>query len=317
MARPGIDFTRVKDEASFETVLDHYGITAIGSGPQRRVLCPFHDETEPSCSVHLQWKVFHCFGCGTAGSVLDFVAQMERCSLSQAAAAIAEWCDIERHRADSGRERLNRAGVADPGRSDAEQPVNRPLRFQLELDSRHPYLAERGLAPETVRAFGLGYCGQGVMRGRICIPIHDENGNLVAYAGRWPGGEPPAGEPRYRLPKGFRKSDVLFNLHRVAGSEHVVIAEGFWSVFRIHALGVPAIALMGCTLSDRQQQLLVRARARFLTVLLDGDEPGRTATAELLPRLAGAFFVRTPGLPDGEAPDTVSDDCLTKAVRFG
>jgi len=33
------------------------------------------------------------------------------------------------------------------------------------------------------------------MQGRIVIPLHNEQGELVGYAGRWPG-EPPEGEPR-------------------------------------------------------------------------------------------------------------------------
>ena len=53
------------------------------------------------------------------------------------------------------------------------------------------------------------------MAGRVCIPIHNTAGELVAYAGRWPG-EPPEGVERYLLPKKFEKSRVLFNLNGFA-----------------------------------------------------------------------------------------------------
>jgi len=58
----------------------------------------------------------------------------------------------------------------------------------------------------------------GLMQGRIVIPLHNEQGELVGYAGRWPG-EPPEGEPKYKFPPKFHKSAVLFNLRRVDASE--------------------------------------------------------------------------------------------------
>jgi hypothetical protein len=69
----------------------------------------------------------------------------------------------------------------------------------LKLDPEHPYLAERGISRDLVERFGLGFCEKGIMAGRICIPIHNIDGQTVAYAGRWvgrpeelPEGAPPA-----------------------------------------------------------------------------------------------------------------------------
>jgi hypothetical protein len=87
-----------------------------------------------------------------------------------------------------------------------EQPTNKPLGFTLrELDGTHPYLAKRRLEPATIAEFGLGLCNAGTVIGRIVIPIHNAQGELVAYFGRWPG-TPPGDTPRYSFPKGFRKS---------------------------------------------------------------------------------------------------------------
>jgi hypothetical protein len=79
------------------------------------------------------------------------------------------------------------------------------LGFQLTLEPDHPYLSGRGVAPELVELFGLGFCAKGSMSGRVCIPIENAEGELVAYAGRWIGQDAdlPAGEEKYKLPKGF------------------------------------------------------------------------------------------------------------------
>ncbi len=131
---------------------------------------------------------------------------------------------------------------------------------------------------------------------------------------RWAGGNPQKGEPRYKLPPRFRKTLILYNLHRVVDAKRLVIVEGYWSVFRLHALGVPTVALMGRTLSAVQENLLVSSGARLLTLLLDGDNPGREATAQLLPRLSRNFFVHAPTLPEGAEPDTVSEGILMTAL---
>jgi DNA primase len=191
--------------------------------------------------------------------------------------------------------------------------VNAPLTFALKLDAGHPYLTERGVSAEIVAQFGLGYCSRGVMAGRVCIPIHDAAGQLVAYAGRWPG-EPPEEVERYLLPKRFEKSRVLFNLHRVSDAEHVVLVEGYWSAFRLHALHVPVAGLMGASVAEQQIAVLRDRGTRFVTLLLDGDDAGRKARERALPALASAFFVRAPVLPDGEKPDTLGEAELRHLV---
>ena len=85
------------------------------------------------------------------------------------------------------------------GIDEAGYGPNKPLKFRLEkLERSHPYLEERGLTTETLVDFGAGFCAKGMMAGRIAIPIHNPNGEVVAYAGRY------AGEPDKDTPKGRR-----------------------------------------------------------------------------------------------------------------
>lgn len=310
-----VDFQAIKDRARFETVLAHYGVILHGAGAEQSAMCPFHRETRPSFRANLKRSVFYCFGCEAKGDILDFVARMEAVSVKQAALIVASLCGIPT--AEDGVGRRSAKGVhqekrraSDAGAQCEVKGTNKPLPFTLTLDPDHPYFRERQVPRDVIEAFGLGYCRHGVMRGRICIPIHDGNGQLVAYAGRWASDDVPDGVTRYRLPRGFRKSEVVFNLFRVAPHEHIVIVEGYWSVFRLHSLRVPAAALMGRTLSQTQERLLRGSNVRLMTLLLDGDEPGRSATAELLPRLSHSFFVRTLYLPDGSAPDTLEEATL-------
>jgi hypothetical protein len=144
--------------------------------------------------------------------------------------------------------RANRApeasGEPREGAESATQPTrNKPLGFSLTLDPEHPYLAKRGIGRELAAALGLGYFAgaRGMMVGRVCIPIHNAEGQLVAYAGRWAGPEEdlPEGEEKYKLPKGFSKNLELWNLHRVSHCRHLIVVEGYFGAMCLHGQRLP------------------------------------------------------------------------------
>ena len=110
------------------------------------------------------------------------------------------------------------------------------------------------------------------------------------------------------------RSCVLYNLDRVKEADELVLVEGYWSVFRLYRLGIPAVALMGRDLSPHQEDLLAASGTERLVLLLDGDGPGREAAAAILPRLARRFVVRLAELPEGRQPDTVAEEVLGRLL---
>jgi DNA primase len=167
----------------------------------------------------------------------------------------------------------------------------------LKLDPANPYLTERGLTPGTVAEFGLGFCDKGVMSGRIAIPMHNVKGELVGYAGRWPG-EPPEERPKYRLPDGFKKAAEVYRLAQAMKEppgQPLVIVEGFFDVMKLWQIGCrKTVALMGSTMSSGQEHLIGQAVKPDSTVIVmfDEDDAGRAGREEVLRRLATKMFVR-------------------------
>jgi DNA primase len=157
------------------------------------------------------------------------------------------------------------------------------------------------------------------MAGRVCIPIHNGEGQTVAYAGRWVGPDEslPEGKGKYELPAGFRKELELFNLHRVAHCRHLIVVEGYFGAIRLHGERLPAVALMGSSISVKQLELLAHANARHITVMLDGDEAGRAAAGEVAAEIAHVAWARIVHLPDGEQPDTIDDIELDRLLGRG
>ena len=323
-----VSFDEVKSQVGMQDVLAHYGLMQGSTekktkrGTELRLRCPFHEDTTPSLSISADTGKFHCFGCSAkGGDIFDFVVAKEGIaagdrtqSRRKAALLIQDWFGLKSEAAPAS-EKSAAAEVlaqvedvtdATPAPEAPEAGTNPPLTFTFRhLDNRHPYLTrDRGLSAATIDAFGLGFhAGKGIMHGRVVIPIHNDQGELVAYAGRWPGDESwPAGEDKYKLPPGFHKSLVLFNLHRARehAREGLIVVEGFFDCMDLWQRGRKnVVALMGCMMSPAQERLIVETvgpRGRVL-MALDPDEAGRRGSADADQRLVPHVFVRAVVLP--------------------
>ncbi len=302
-----VDFAAIKRSVELAPWLRRYQVKLRRSGvDQYRGCCPIHGgDGRDAFHANLRKNVFHCFSCGAGGTVLDFVAAMEQCSLREAARKLAG----------------ESAGGWQPARMREPQRVTKkskppaPLGFTLRgIDTAHPYLAARGIETGTAEQFGVGlYRGAGIFSRRLVIPIHNERGELVAYCGRAVDGS----QPRYRFPSGFAKSAMVFNLHRAAaiGQPAVVVVEGFFDCLKLHQAGVRAVvALMGATLYEAQQRALLRQFHSF-TLMLDGDTAGRHATATIAAQLRPHAAVRVIPLPDGVQPDQLAADAIREMLQ--
>ena len=112
---------------------------------------------------------------------------------------------------------------------------------------------------------------------------------------------------------------MLFNLHRVLAEgvpETVVIVEGFWSVLRLHAAGVPVVSCFGASLSEAQADLLVDAGVKNCILIFDGDNGGRAGFDQALPILAKRLFVRTIVLEEGIKPDTMDEALINDLPKY-
>jgi DNA primase len=264
MGKPYIDFAAVKAAVTMTQALEHYGLmptmTPKKNSEALEGPCPIHKGTSPDqFKVSISKNCWNCFSdCKCGGNVLDFVAKMENCDAQEAAIRMNGWFNLGLDKqppppredqsrrgsstppsaASTAPQNANARETADGDAPQAEAPPqeegpNAPLKFALkELQADHPYIAERGLTADTAKEFGLGYCKRGTMAGRIVIPLHNTDGELVGYAGRWPG-EPPEKRPKYKLPEGFKKMSEVFNLHRalreINGAPFIVV-EGFFDV---------------------------------------------------------------------------------------
>ena len=344
-----VDFTEVKKAVSMKMVLEHYGIELQQKNATSwRGKCPFHvGDSENSFSVNTQKNAWACHvpsckkarGGKVGGNQLDFVAAKEGCSVRDAALMLQNWFDVDASNekpADyiPSRERERKPKkeklVAHKKHEPEEDPSpevsndtqgtepNPPITFALKkIDGAHPYIRQRGLREGTAKHFGVGFFpGKGTMAGRFVIPIHNEMGVLIGYAGRAMDDELAESEGKYKTL--FSKSLVVFNLHRVleTGNERreIIVVEGFFDCMKIHQAGFPnVVALMGSELYEHQEELLTKHFDRVV-LLLDGDEAGKDAMPEITVQLAKKCFVRVVELPDDVQPDKLSSEEIRQTL---
>jgi DNA primase len=304
-------------------------------------LCPFHTEKTPSFSVNPVLGIFICFGCGKKGDVLTFVQEIEQLTFPETLKLLAERNGIpipdrrERQDADSDL----RAAIFEMYEL-AAAAFHENLMAPGASEVRQ-YLAERGLSPTTVQNFGIGYSdrsGQDLIkrfhsrysaqtmeasglfgkredgslydyfRGRLMFPIHNESGKTIAFGGRALRPEEKAkyiNSPQTAI---YKKSSVLYNLHRAKDSirkaDRVVLVEGYMDVIGVSSAGIKnVVASCGTALTEEQVKTMKR-HSNHVVVNFDPDTAGANAAERSIDMLLKeGMRVRILTLENGLDPD--------------
>ncbi|MFL6429740.1 MAG: DNA primase [Acidobacteriaceae bacterium] len=252
------DFAQtVKQQADIVRVVGEY-ITLKKSGAQNYSgLCPFHGEKTPSFSVHVTRQFYHCFGCGVSGDVFKFVQEIEKVSFPEAIKIVAQKCGIALPKREfSSPEEAAESRVRGRLLDLYEQAT---LFFEEQMKSAEgararEYLTGRGVKPETIAKFRLGYAPEGFgglrdrlngaappevlrtsglfrfkeqedgssgrmydyFRKRITFPISNEGGRVIAFTARALDSDDKGGPKYLNSPETslYSKGQVLFNLDK-------------------------------------------------------------------------------------------------------
>ena len=188
----------------------------------------------------------------------------------------------------------------------------------LDLDMRGGVLPGKGEGTWVLAArSGVGKTTVAIAAAngsQLMLPLRDFLGRTCAFSGRSLAGE----EPKYRNSANdalFCKNQILLGLHQAASairrSGEALLVEGPIDVIQLHQAGLDhAVASLGTAFSIEQAHRLIRSGTKRLSVALDGDKAGQTATARLTEGLrpldsAGHLGLLVVALPPGDEPDSL------------
>jgi DNA primase len=155
------DFAQtVKQQADIVKVIGGYIRLRKAGAQNYSGLCPFHKEKSPSFSVHAGRQFYHCFGCGESGDIFSFVSKIENLSFPEAVRAVAQKCGIPLPK----REYNSPEEAAEAGLRRKLLDLHEIATVWFEEQLRSPegalareYLAGRGVTPDAIRTFRIGY----------------------------------------------------------------------------------------------------------------------------------------------------------------
>lgn len=284
MPKGFVSFAEVKQSVTMEAVLTRYRLFAAlaRKGKNLAGSCPFcKGKSLRHFQVNPAKNAWYCFGCKAGGNVLDFVAKSEDVSVRAAALKLDSWFELglveEAPRAEAPAIPADpQADFLEPSQERKEEVPreNAPLTFTLKtLDPSHECLASLRLGTKTIERFGAGYCTKGLMKGRLAIPIHDAQGELVAYAGL---AIEEGASPRYLFPPKFHPPLEVFNLNRLPEFAEddgpLYLTPEIEGVLRLaESRIVAALGLFDGTLSLAQEDAVKGALALFERLILVGE----------------------------------------------
>lgn len=273
-------------------------------GPNYLGLCPFHAEKSPSFNVRSDKGYFKCFGCGASGDVFSFLEKQSGQLFIDIVKRLAGELGIE----------LDNSYQPRPSTSSALEALaqtQEEFKKQLQGESLLYLLNTRKIPKEIIEARGLGFGGNhSQFRSRITIPIYNHRGQLVAFGGRIFG---PAEKDRPKYINSsaseiYEKSQVLYGLYEslslIKKQKRVILVEGYFDVIALLALGIPAVAPCGTSLTEAHAELLKKYTPEII-LCFDQDSAGKAAHQKsLMLFLSKGFQVKAMRLT-GKDPDVL------------
>lgn len=306
----GYDYRRV----DVPRLLEALGIEAKRDGAAWRARCPYHQEKSPSWSIVSRPGrddngLWHCFGCSESGTALALAAHV----LEVGTAAAREWV-VEK--AISAPPPPLSARVALRGPSAA---FRLPPGVEVHPTEKWPpsvlrYALSRGITPDQIRRWGIGYALSGRCQSRVVIPVRDARGQLATYTARSFAGD----EPKYQTPhKSERPNlDVVFGEERwplPAARGELVVLEGAINALAVERVDQrPFAALLGSEL--RPGQAMRIATFRRVLVLTDPDAAGEKAAGKVAALGRHVDVVRLE-VPAGEDAQSLGPARLREVLR--
>ena len=169
----------VKAQVDIVKVIGDYVKLRKTGGQNYTGLCPFHKEKTGSFSVNATHGYFYCFGCHEKGDVFTFVMKMDVLSFPEAVRAVAAKAGIPLPKREfSSPEEAAEAGIRRQ-LIDLHEAATQYFQAQLRAPSAaraREYLTGRGVTPDTIQQFRLGFAPDDFndMRDRLKAHFSDE-----------------------------------------------------------------------------------------------------------------------------------------------
>ena len=325
MARiPNDELERIKRDIPLLELVQRSGYRPQKQGKDYAISCPFHDDDTPSLIITPKSNLFNCFGCGEAGTVIDWVMKTQGVSFRRAVEILRNdlglITPVDKPLKQSTTKQIDSPLVAD---SDGQTLLNQVIDYYHETLKQSPealaYLESRGLgSSELIDHFKLGYANRtlayrlpqkqykagkelrgqlqaiGILRdsghehlnGSLVVPVFDAQNNVVEVYGRkLLGNRLRKGTPQHLyLPGGHRG---VWNAAGLVGCKSIVLCEALIDAmtFWVHGFRNVTASYGTQGFTTDHLALFKQLKVDQVYIAYDRDEAGNTAAEKLAEQL--------------------------------
>ena len=292
------------------------------AGKDYKACCPFHEEKTPSFTVVPTKQIYHCFGCGESGGIIDFIMKYDHLAFVE---------EIETVAGESGI-----SVVYDQTAKPVDMRFKRYNKLMEELSSFYQeqlktsaakkkvvdYAKNRGVSGSIAKRFELGFAPPGWtnlfdaykdseestqdlltmgmivpkkdkkddyydrFRDRLMFPIHNTKGSVIGFGGRVLSSKD---NPKYlNSPETplFSKSKELYGLYHCRKYSRkidaIIVVEGYMDVIALHQQGITNVVATLGTATTSSHLQVLSRTAETIVFCFDGDKAGRDAAWKAL-----------------------------------
>lgn len=303
------------------SVIEAEGVRLKRIGREYLVKCPFHKDTNPSMTINDEKGICFCFVCKGGNDAIAYIQQKYGLGFAEAIERIAEKHNIPYELDNVNLEQLRQQQTKRRNQITNLERTHETYRQNL----KHPkaarirqILVDRGIAPETSKEFGLGFCVDGFFASRITIPIHNHKGELVGFSARATLDDQT---PKYKNSSAsdlFDKSQLVFNEFRalpaIREADSIIFVEGQFDVISMFQAGIRnVVAIQGTASPDISVIRRLANRSKRFILCYDADQGGNKAIEQFL-KVAGPMACKSDltisiaTLPGGMDPDQCIHD---------
>ncbi len=312
---------RLRTANPIDAVMGNY-LHLIRRGRNYVCNCPFHSEKTPSCTVFSDTQSFYCFGCGAGGDVITFIMKIENLDFSEAVKLLAQRSGIEipQYSSADSRYAQRKTRIYEMNRLAANFFYSNLVKGNDKKGLQ--YFVERGLTPQTIKKYGLGYASDSwdmlctylkskgysddeiidawlggrskksgkiydIFRNRVMFPIVEMRGNIIGFGGRVLDNSQPKYLNTSQTPV-FDKGSNLFSMNFAKNSDtkRIILCEGYMDVIAVNQAGFDnVVATLGTAITPNQARLISHY-AQEVVIAYDSDGAGQKATQKAINHFA-------------------------------
>lgn len=304
-------------------VLWYYSLIPSVDRAVQKIICPFHNDVNPSVIIDLQEGRWYCFGCGKSGDARKFVSEMEHKynGLNDLQSSLKfnkilkskKVSDIKISRAVKKFKKTPKRELYVQAYDyyHCLSKVNWKTDSDVEdIESSKSYMKKRGYSSSTLNKVKAKVTYN--KQYQIIFPLLD-NGKFKGWVCRTTDKEVEKFR-KYLYNKGFARITTLCGDY--GSKDYVIVVEGFMDRLRFIESGIEpdnVVAILGWKMSDEQQKKLKDKGVKYLISALDNDSAGKKGTKFL--KTTGFKVVRFQYLKGIKDPGEMNKIQLEKCYR--